>query len=395
HIIAGLGFGNIEQVDLFRIDVGGAVGDDAIIYSQSPNTSEVEFSFTDTSPPNINSAYYVRALQTGTQSSRPEMVWSSPVFAIYSPSYLLVQVDLGITDNEDGLSRVEGVSDGDTEAVTIGGREARKNRDPDDHYIYFDVDDSFAFQGNWPEAYITIDYYDTGSGNLKLQYDSSDPAPFPDDIYKDGGSVPLTGTNTWKEHTYHVTDAYFGNRQNGGADFRITGTGGITFYLDVVKVAIVAPPAPASDPNPSDQATGVWIDVDLSWSASEGATSYDVYFGTSSPGTFQVNQSGTTFDPGILNWTTDYFWRIDAVNSEGTTQGAVWTFKTAYKGDFDKDNDVDQEDFGYMQECFSGSGFPYSQGCSNASLDLDTDVDLNDFNLFQDCMSGANVLPGC
>jgi len=48
--------------------------------------------------------------------------------------------------------------------------------------------------------------------------------------------VALTGSNTWKEKVFHVTDAYFGNRQNAGADFRISKSGGGYFYLDLVRV---------------------------------------------------------------------------------------------------------------------------------------------------------------
>ena len=42
-------------------------------------------------------------------------------------------------------------------------------------------------------------------------------------------SVALTGTGAWRQHTFHVTDAYFGNRQNYGSDFRISGGVGNTF----------------------------------------------------------------------------------------------------------------------------------------------------------------------
>jgi hypothetical protein len=61
---------------------------------------------------------------------------------------------------------------------------------------------------------------------------------------------------------------------------------------------IVAPPGAASSPSPADSATDVAVDADLSWSAGSGATSRDVYFGTTSPGSFQGNQTATTFDPG-------------------------------------------------------------------------------------------------
>jgi len=40
----------------------------------------------------------------------------------------------------------------------------------------------------------------------------------------------MTNTNTWKTHAFHVTDAYFGNRQNAGADFRIGDIGPVFYW---------------------------------------------------------------------------------------------------------------------------------------------------------------------
>jgi len=57
--------------------------------------------------------------------------------------------------------------------------------------------------------------------------------------------------------------------------------------------------------------------------------------------------------------------------------------------DFKADGDVDQEDFGFLQNCYSGTG-PYSPECADADLDGDGIVDLSDFNLFINCMTGAN-----
>jgi len=67
-------------------------------------------------------------------------------------------------------------------------------------------------------------------------------------------------------------------------------------------------------------------------------------------------------------------------------------------GDFDRDGDVDQSDFGHLQACFSGLGASeLPPGCEDARLDVDGDVDLNDFAIFQACMSGASLPgdPGC
>ena len=64
----------------------------------------------------------------------------------------------------------------------------------------------------------------------------------------------------------------------------------------------------------------------LHWKAGEGATSHDVYFGTSFPLTFQGNQTSGSFDPGPLATDETYYWRIDSVNGSGTTMGWTWRF---------------------------------------------------------------------
>lgn len=67
-------------------------------------------------------------------------------------------------------------------------------------------------------------------------------------------------------------------------------------------------------------------------------------------------------------------------------------------GDFDCDRDVDQENFGRFQTCFSGPGIVQeAPPCLGARLDEDEDVDQDDFAIFQDCMSGANITadPDC
>jgi hypothetical protein len=61
-------------------------------------------------------------------------------------------------------------------------------------------------------------------------------------------------------------------------------------------------------------------------------------------------------------------------------------------GDFDRDGDVDQVDFGRFQSCYVGPGVEQTQpACMEARLDADVDVDLDDFAVFQACMSGPRV----
>jgi alpha-glucosidase len=67
-------------------------------------------------------------------------------------------------------------------------------------------------------------------------------------------------------------------------------------------------------------------------------------------------------------------------------------------GDFDRDGDVDQEDFGEFQACLSGPGAAQDDpDCGPARMDGDTDVDGEDLARFVTCMSGAGVVgePDC
>lgn len=97
--------------------------------------------------------------------------------------------------------------------------------------------------------------------------------------------------------------------------------------IDLIRV----PPAHSASPSPSNFATNVPRSVALAWSAGHCASSHDVYFGTTNPPPFIGNQSGTTYDPpGSMLYATRYYWRIDEVNSAGTTTGNTWTFVTEY-----------------------------------------------------------------
>jgi hypothetical protein len=98
-----------------------------------------------------------------------------------------------------------------------------------------------------------------------------------------------------------------------------------------VNLPEVLPPSPATSPGPAHGAASVAVDADLAWSAGSGATSHDVYFGTdSTPDAeeFQGNSASPGFDPGLLAYSTTYYWRIDEVNEGGTTTGSVWSFTT-------------------------------------------------------------------
>ncbi|NLE60023.1 MAG: hypothetical protein GX616_16855 [Planctomycetes bacterium] len=60
--------------------------------------------------------------------------------------------------------------------------------------------------------------------------------------------------------------------------------------------------------------------------------------------------------------------------------------------DFDRDGDVDQEDFGLFQACYTSPGVAQEDpDCAKAMLDGDDDVDPADFAIFLNCMAGPGV----
>ncbi len=94
-----------------------------------------------------------------------------------------------------------------------------------------------------------------------------------------------------------------------------------------------APNTP-SNPSPADDATGVSINADLSWTGGDpdagDTVTYNIYFGPDpSPPLVITDVAGTTYDPGTLSYNTHYYWKIVASDNHGaSTSGPVWDFTT-------------------------------------------------------------------
>jgi len=133
-----------------------------------------------------------------------------------------VSVTLGERDAERGLKLVP-AEDGQTAPATRDGREARAiQRVPNfNPYVYFAVDESFK-SGGAMQATAEVEYCDTATGMLTLEFDGSDlSAPFNGAYSRSGEVVQLTGDQRWKTARFTLRDARFLNSQNGGADFRL------------------------------------------------------------------------------------------------------------------------------------------------------------------------------
>ena len=102
-------------------------------------------------------------------------------------------------------------------------------------YLYFAVDDGFRRQTG-RALDVELDYLDTGTGDVVLDYDSTDVRAPVGGAYK---SHPLimrrANTIRWQTARFRITDARFRGSQNAQADFRFY-NGGDDLLVRAVRV---------------------------------------------------------------------------------------------------------------------------------------------------------------
>ncbi|UCD28005.1 MAG: PKD domain-containing protein, partial [Planctomycetota bacterium] len=193
-------------------------------------------------------------------------------------------------------------------------------------------------------------------------------------------------------------DAYFGNRQNSAADFRIYGGPSDIFYLDIIRVSDVQPlwfPVAVIDAVPTSGQPPLEVNFDASNSSDPDGTIVGYEWDFDNDGT--VDSTAVTDSYTYLT-EDDYIARLTVTDDNGltgTTSVMISVAIVTVPSDLDRDGDVDHEDFGLFQICLSGDGTLYGEGCEIADLDSDLDVDENDFAILEGCMNGANKSPGC
>jgi uncharacterized repeat protein (TIGR01451 family) len=107
----------------------------------------------------------------------------------------------------------------------------------------------------------------------------------------------------------------------------VTGGGSTTGSATDLTTISSQPVAPALV-SPANEAGGVLVAPTLVWSASAGASSYDVHFGTSSAPPLVATTSDTNFAPGPLLSGATYYWQVAARNDVGSAASATWSFTT-------------------------------------------------------------------
>ena len=103
--------------------------------------------------------------------------------------------------------------------------------------------------------------------------------------------------------------------------------GAVTATASDTTTILVVPEAPGLT-SPANRSTGVVGTPTLVWSAANGATSYDVYFGTSPAPPLVANTTSLSYAPSALDLGTTYYWQIVTRTAAETAASAVWSFTT-------------------------------------------------------------------
>ena len=108
-------------------------------------------------------------------------------------------------------------------------------------------------------------------------------------------------------------------------------------YVDETVAVNISnhPPYEPSDPYPVNGSTDADVNIDLLWKSGDpedDPLTYDIYFGDTNPPPKVVsNQTNATYDPGTLNISQTYYWKIIVWDNYNTsTTGPLWYFKTRF-----------------------------------------------------------------
>lgn len=111
--------------------------------------------------------------------------------------------------------------------------------------------------------------------------------------------------------------------------YNSAGNSSCSEWLFVTEPQPLTPPDQVAYISPSHGSSNVSITPALEWQASPRASSYRVWFGASDPPSLVCGScTSLSYNVGALDYTTQYYWRVDAVNTVGSANGSVISFIT-------------------------------------------------------------------
>ena len=149
------------------------------------------------------------------------------------------------------------------------------------------------------------------------------------DTVNDAVGGPPSGLSTYKPGPLELEKVYY---------WRVDEFDAIATYKG--DVWSFSTPGAVGSPQPAYQATDVAMNTTLSWTPADSAASHQVYFGTdkeavrtagvgSPEDKGSVTLGAESYDPGLLDADTTYYWRVHAVDAQGNaSKGLIWIFTT-------------------------------------------------------------------
>ena len=216
-----------------------------------------------------------------------------------------------------------------------------------------------------------------------------DPDPADGDQVTDPNAVTLTWTPGFgtKLHTVYFGEDYEEvenatvGAPRGGADYapgplepekvyywRVDEFDGAGTYKG--EVWTFTTPGAVGSPQPANGASDITMATILSWTTADNAASHEVYLGldkdvvrsadTTSPEYKGAKALGAeSYDAGLLEPDTTYYWRVDEVYTGNTVKGPVWSFTVGaflFVEDFESYTDDDAAGEAIWQTWIDGFG---------------------------------------
>ena len=189
----------------------------------------------------------------------------------------------------------------------------------------------------------TVSDTETPAGNLTVTASSNNTPLIPNDGIVIGG--------TTASRTVTITPE---PNQNGTATITVTVSDGNNSAGDSFTITVTPvpdPPLTPYAPSPATNAVDIAINANLSWQGGDpdagDTVTYDVYFGsTNPPALLATDLAIASYEPGVLEDLTTYYWKIVAEDNTGLqTEGPVWSF-TTINSDTDADGMLDTWEVG-------------------------------------------------
>jgi hypothetical protein len=138
-----------------------------------------------------------------------------------------------------GLKQVnsEASKDGAITIVQRGGKNVAQTGNKDaDHYLYLALDS--AFKQNVKSVWVTVEYFDEGTGTFSLQFDGVD-----DPATTASGPSPRTkfDSKQFRKQTWHLVGPKLAGGMTGGADVRVDDATDDPEFIASISVSDVDP----------------------------------------------------------------------------------------------------------------------------------------------------------